>query len=79
MGDVRVVGLEEGLHGQLPVARQLDGYVLDDVHVGERVGIEYLGQPVEKLDQGCGVFVEIDEDEAGPLFAAHRAQVEVAA
>lgn len=77
MNDVRVIRLKECLERNLPVAGELHGNVLDDVHRLERIGPQKVRQGVQVFQQRLRGVVHIDEDESGPGFAADLAKTDV--
>ena len=74
VGLLDVVGLHEGLLGGLPVHRQALAHVGFDVAVLDVEVLEVLRQHAQKLLEGLGVVIEVDEHEPAPGAHPHGPQ-----
>ncbi|MNZ92185.1 hypothetical protein D3C78_1112000 [compost metagenome] len=76
MGFQHMEGFQEGFQTGLPVGRQQLAHVQGDELIGEIPLGEMLGKDVQMLGQRCGIWVEVDEDEAAPGLDLELRQAE---
>ena len=69
-----MIDLGVGLHGDLPVAVQVEGVAGRQSTVAELELIPFPGDGAEPVEQAGGAVVEIDEDQVAEAFAADALQ-----
>ena len=73
-----MVDLGIGLHGDLPVAVQIEDVARRQPALVELKLLPLLGHRAEPLAQGRGVIVEVDEDQVAEALAADLGQAPAA-